>query len=81
VLAGQAGVAGHLKIGDGAMIAGGAGVPHSLEPNAKVRGPTGEPMMLYNRIMVLQRRLPDLFKRFDKLEKRVESLPERATSE
>jgi UDP-3-O-[3-hydroxymyristoyl] glucosamine N-acyltransferase len=81
VLAGQAGVAGHLKIGDGAMIAGGAGVPHSLEPNAKVRGPTGEPMMLYNRITVLQRRLPDLFKRFDKLEKRVESLPERGTSE
>lgn len=79
VLAGQAGVAGHLKIGDGAMIAGGAGVPHSLEPNAKVRGPTGEPMMLYNRIMVLQRRLPDLFKRFDKVEKSIESLAKRDT--
>jgi len=35
--------------------------------------------MLYNRIMVLQRRLPDLFKRFDKVEKSIESLAKRDT--
>tara|TARA_B110000093_G_scaffold40118_1_gene42439 strand:- start:4874 stop:5932 length:1059 start_codon:yes stop_codon:yes gene_type:complete len=81
ILAGQAGVAGHLSIGSGAVVAGGTGVSRSLAPKEKVRGPTAEPIMLYNRVAVLQRRLPDLFKRFDKLEKRVESLPERATSE
>ena len=63
------------------MIAGRTGVPRSLEPKEKVRGPNAEPLMLYNRVAVLQRRLPDLFKRFDKLEKRVESLPECGTSE
>lgn len=81
VLAGQAGVAGHLNIGSGAIIAGGTGVSRSLKPKEKVRGPTAEPIMLYNRVAVLQRRLPDLFKRFDKLEKSVESLAQRGTSE
>jgi UDP-3-O-[3-hydroxymyristoyl] glucosamine N-acyltransferase len=81
VLAGQAGVAGHLNIGSGAIVAGGTGVSRSLKPKEKVRGPTAEPIMLYNRVAVLQRRLPDLFKRFGKLEKSVESLAERGTSE
>ena len=81
VLAGQAGVAGHLTIGSGAIVAGGTGVSRSLDPQEKVRGATAEPIMLYNRIAVLQRRLPDLFKRFDKLEKSVESLAERGTRE
>lgn len=81
VLAGQVGVAGHLHIGSGAVVAGGSGVSRSLKPKEKVRGPTAEPIMLYNRVAVLQRRLPNLFKRFDKLEKSVESLAERATSE
>jgi UDP-3-O-[3-hydroxymyristoyl] glucosamine N-acyltransferase len=79
VLAGQVGVAGHLTIGSGAIVAGATGVSRSLKPKEKVRGPTAEPIMLYNRIAVLQRRLPDLFKRFDKLEKSVESLEERDT--
>jgi UDP-3-O-[3-hydroxymyristoyl] glucosamine N-acyltransferase len=80
VLAGQVGVAGHLTIGSGAIVAGGTGVSRSLEPKEKVRGPTAEPIMLYNRVAVLQRRLPDLFKRFDKLEKSIESLAECGTS-
>ena len=76
VLAGQVGVAGHLKLGSGSIVAAATGVPRSLEPNEKIRGPNGEPMALYNRIVVLQKRLPDLFKRFSKLEKSVESLKE-----
>lgn len=80
VLAGQAGVAGHLTIGSGAVVAGGTGVSRSLGPKEKVRGPIAEPIMLYNRIAVLQRRLPDLFKRFDQLEKSVESLTQPGTS-
>lgn len=78
VLGGQSGVAGHLKIGSGAMIAAVTGVPRSLKPNEKVRGLHAEPIALYNRISVLQRRLPDLFKRFSQLEKSVESLAKSA---
>lgn len=81
VVGGQAGLAGHLTIGSGAMIAGGTAVTSSLEAKAKVRGYPAEPMMLFNRISVLQRKLPELFKRFDQLEKNVESLGSQATSD
>ncbi|MGB0413178.1 MAG: UDP-3-O-(3-hydroxymyristoyl)glucosamine N-acyltransferase [Coraliomargarita sp.] len=74
VVAGQAGIAGHLEIGDGVMIAGGAAVTRSLKPKEAVRGSPCEPMMLANRIAVLQRKLPDLFKRFDQVEKTVKAL-------
>jgi UDP-3-O-[3-hydroxymyristoyl] glucosamine N-acyltransferase len=74
VAAGQAGIAGHLKLGPGAMVAGGTAVLSDIEAGGKVRGYPGMPMMLFNRIAVLQRKLPDLFKRFDQLEKTVESL-------
>lgn len=73
VVGGQAGVAGHLKIGAGAMIAGGTAVVSDIEPQAKVRGYPAMPMMHFNRMAVLQRKLPDLFKRFDQLEKTVKS--------
>jgi len=76
VIGGQAGLAGHLKIGSGAMIAGGTAVVSDIEPQSKVRGYPAMPMMLFNRMAVLQRKLPDLFKRFDQLEKRVKSLPD-----
>ncbi len=75
IVGGQAGIAGHLKVGSGAMIAGGTAVVSDIEPQSKVRGYPAMPMMLFNRMAVLQRKLPDLFKRFDQLEKRVESLP------
>jgi UDP-3-O-[3-hydroxymyristoyl] glucosamine N-acyltransferase len=81
VVGGQAGIAGHLKIGSGAMIAGGAAVVRDLQPKEKVRGSPAEPMMLHNRIVVLQRKLPDLFKRFDKLEKSVDSRESEASTD
>lgn len=74
VVGGQAGIAGHLKIGSGAMIAGGTAVVSDIEAQAKVRGYPAMPMMHFNRMAVLQRKLPDLFKRFDQLKKTVESL-------
>jgi UDP-3-O-[3-hydroxymyristoyl] glucosamine N-acyltransferase len=73
IAGGQAGFGGHLKIGSGAMIAGGTSVLSDIEAQSKVRGYPAMPMMLFNRIAVLQRKLPDLFKRFDQLEKRVNS--------
>ncbi|MGJ8639637.1 MAG: UDP-3-O-(3-hydroxymyristoyl)glucosamine N-acyltransferase [Opitutaceae bacterium] len=81
VVAGQAGIAGHLDIGSGAMIAGGSAITTSIEPGAKVRGSPSLPMMQYNRIAILQRKLPQLFKRFDQLEKTVEALDPQSISE
>lgn len=75
VVGGQAGIAGHLQIGAGAMIAGGTAVVSDVEAKAKMRGYPAMPMMLFNRMAVLQRKLPDLFKRFDQLEKTMKSLP------
>lgn len=73
IVAGQAGLAGHLKIGSGAMIAGGTAVTNDIDAQSKVRGYPAMPLMLFNRMAVLQRKLPDLFKRFDQLEKKVNS--------
>ena len=73
IVGGQAGIAGHLHIGSGAMIAGGTAVVSDIEPKSKVRGYPAMPMMLFNRMAVLQRKLPDLFKRFEQLEKTVKS--------
>ena len=73
IVGGQAGLAGHLEIGSGAMIAAGTAVFSDVEAQSKVRGYPAMPMMLFNRMAVLQRKLPDLFKRFDQLEKRVNS--------
>lgn len=73
VVAGQAGIAGHLRIGDGVQIAGGAAVTRSIPAGKKVRGSPAVEMMLHDRLVVLQRKLPELFKRFDELEKRVDS--------
>lgn len=69
VVGGQAGIVGHLNIGAGSQIAGASVVTHSLEANSKVRGYPAEPMLLFNRISVLQRKLPSLFKRFSQLER------------
>jgi UDP-3-O-[3-hydroxymyristoyl] glucosamine N-acyltransferase len=74
IVGGQVGIVGHLKIGSGAMIAGGTAVTASLDPQAKVRGYPSMPMMQFNRLTILQRKLPELFKRFDQVEKTLESL-------
>ncbi|MFP4157876.1 MAG: UDP-3-O-(3-hydroxymyristoyl)glucosamine N-acyltransferase [Opitutales bacterium] len=73
VVAGQAGIAGHLEIGGGVQIAGGAAVTRSIAAGKKVRGSPAVDMMLHDRLVILQRKLPDLFKRFDQLEKTLKS--------
>lgn len=76
VIGGQTGVVGHLSIGDGAMIAAAAGVVKSVPAGSKMRGNPATDMVLSNRIIVLQRKLPELFKRFAQLEKSIESQSE-----
>lgn len=73
VVGGQVGIVGHLNIGAGSQIAGASVVTHSLKANSKVRGYPAEPMLLFNRIAALQRKLPALFKRFSQLERSLEA--------
>ena len=74
VIGGQSGIAGHLNIGTGAMIAAGSSVFVDIQPQGKARGYPAMHMMQFNRITVLQRKLPEFFKRFDQLEKTVNSI-------
>lgn len=73
VVGGQVGIVGHLNIGAGSQIAGASVVTHSLDANSKVRGYPAEPLLLFNRIAALQRKLPALFKRFSQLERSLEA--------
>lgn len=65
---GQAGMAGHLTIGDGAVVAGGAGVTKNVDPGQTVRGNPILDISTYNRLAVLQRKLPEFVKRIENLE-------------
>ena len=68
VLGGQAGVAGHLRLGRGAKVGGGAAVTTDLESGTFVNGSPAIPLMLERRIAVLKQRLPELFRRVETLE-------------
>ena len=76
MLAGQAGTAGHLCVGDMAKVGAQAGVMNDLEPGAVVHG---SPAMnsrdfmrstaVFMKLPEVQRELRDLKKRLDALEK------------
>ena len=68
---GQAGIGGHITIGKHSQIAGQSGIDHNLAPGSVMRGTPGHPISLQNRILVLQKRLPDLFKRLKRLEEMI----------
>ena len=68
VLAGQVGVAGHLKIGKGAQIGAQSGLNANIEPGMVLRGTPALPYMLAQKADVLKKKIPDLFKRVSKLE-------------
>ena len=72
VLGGQAGLAGHLAIGKGAKVGGGAAVTADVPAGIFVNGSPAIPLQLERRLVVLQRRLPDLFKRVGAIEARIE---------
>ena len=74
VLAGQVGLAGHLRIGKGAKITAQTGLQADVEPGATIKGTPGVPYMLEQRINVLRLRLPGLFKRVGDLEKQLKGI-------
>lgn len=81
VLAGQVGIAGHLRIGKGSQVGAQSGLNHDLEPGSYVRGTPVYPYMLAHKIDILKKRLPDLFKRVSALEEHLtHALPTNTTT-
>ncbi len=68
VIGGQAGLSGHLSVGDGVSIAGGSALLRSLNAGEVVRGSPAFPINDYQRMVVLQKRLPEFYKRLKTLE-------------
>lgn len=68
VTAGQAGIAGHLKLSKGTVIAAKSGLHNNTLPGQVLRGIPAIEAKLAHRTDVLKKRLPDLFKRVAKLE-------------
>ena len=68
VIGGQAGLAGHLTVGDGVSIAGGSALLRNLNGGEVVRGSPAFPINDYQRMIVLQKRLPEFYKRLKTLE-------------
>ncbi len=79
-VAGQAGLVGHITIGQGAIIGAKAGVSRSVPASAVVSGYPAMSHGLFKRVHAMLQRLPDLFQRTKELERRVaeiEHAPER----
>jgi UDP-3-O-[3-hydroxymyristoyl] glucosamine N-acyltransferase len=74
VIGGQAGLAGHLRIGANSMIGGQSGVIHDLPPGSQVRDSPSMPYMVAQKVHILKTRLPDLFKRVATLEETIAQL-------
>ncbi len=68
VFGGRAGASGHLTIGEGAQIAGCSAAFSDLDPKSVSGGTPAIPLNAYQRITVVQRKLPELFKRLQRLE-------------
>ena len=74
VLAGQAGLAGHLRIGKGTQVGAQAGVLSDIPAGQIVLDSPAIPLQAAKKLMVLKQRLPDLFARVKSLEQTVERL-------
>ncbi len=73
-MGGQAGVSGHLQIGDNAIVGGQAGVTKAVPEGAYVSGYPARPHMTAMREEAALTRLPELLKRVRQLEKELERI-------
>ncbi len=71
VIGGQTGIVGHITIGRGSRIGAQSGISKSIPPGSEVQGAPAVDLRLFQRIIALQRRLPDFFARFRSLEESV----------
>jgi UDP-3-O-[3-hydroxymyristoyl] glucosamine N-acyltransferase len=75
-IGGQAGLVGHIRVGERAMIGAQSGVPRSVPADTVVTGYPALPHGAWKRLQALIQRLPQLFQRARRLEERVEKLEE-----
>lgn len=68
VMGGRAGASGHITIGSGAQLSGQCVAYSDLDGGAKYGGAPAVPLVAYQRITVITRRLPELFKRLTRIE-------------
>ena len=71
-LAGQVGLAGHLKIGDDVTVAAQAGVMNDIPDGEKWLGSPARPDRQMKRQFIAVERLPELLQRVKELERRLE---------
>ncbi len=74
VLGGQVGVADHVRIGDGALIAAKSGIERDIAAGAVCRGNPAIDKSLFGRQQAAVRRLPKMIEQLRALAKRVEQL-------
>jgi UDP-3-O-[3-hydroxymyristoyl] glucosamine N-acyltransferase len=71
------GVAGHIEIGDGAIIGGRSGVTKSIPAGAIVSGFPAEDHHTARRFLAAQKHLPGALRRIRELEERIRHLESR----
>jgi UDP-3-O-[3-hydroxymyristoyl] glucosamine N-acyltransferase len=76
-LGGQAGLVGHIRVGEGAMVGAQSGVTKSVDMRAIMSGTPAVPHGLWKRIQALLQRLPQLVVRVRDVEERIEKLERR----
>jgi UDP-3-O-[3-hydroxymyristoyl] glucosamine N-acyltransferase len=72
-LAGQVGLAGHLKIGSKVTVGAQAGVMHDIPDGETWLGSPAMPTRLTKRIFIGWQRLPELLQRVAQLEKQLKA--------
>jgi UDP-3-O-[3-hydroxymyristoyl] glucosamine N-acyltransferase len=71
---GQAGFAGHLEVGDKAVITAQSGTSHDIPPGAVMSGSPAFENSVWRRATAVFSKLPDLARRLRNLEKEIEKL-------
>ena len=71
ILAGQAGIAGHLKIGNRVSVAAQSGVMHNIADGEKWLWTPAQPDRQAKRQMIALQQLPELLRRVHELEKKL----------
>lgn len=71
IIAGQAGIVGHVKLGKASKVGAQAGVFNDLPENSYVRGSPAMPLIAMQKVYALQRKLPEFKKRIERLEKKI----------
>jgi len=80
-IGGQAGLVGHIKVGQNSQIGAQSGVTKSVAPGSTVFGYPATPLAIFKRIHAYLQRLPQLFERAKALESKVERLERQAERE